>query len=303
MKNSSNSLTVVMSPEQRYLELLKSSLINALYLENEARLVYIFLSIASGEPINVHTVRDIEKINHPILKTLYEKRQEGRIQFRWEYTDQKTSQSKIVDLRNLTEVAHTMIGRKRLDNLHHCLDIIRQEDISGDILEAGVWRGGATVFMRGYLAAYNITNCKVWAADSFEGLPKPTLAADAGYDFSADKIPILAISLDEVRRLFEKYDLLDNQVQFIKGWFKDSLPQAPVEKLALLRVDGDLYESTYDALQFLYSKVVPNGFVIVDDYGDFKPCRQAVDEFRKKNDITTPINQIDWTGVYWRKEV
>jgi hypothetical protein len=129
------------------------------------------------------------------------------------------------------------------------------------------------------------------------------MAADAGYDFSADKIPILAISMDEVRRLFEKYDLLDNQVQFIKGWFKDSLPQAPVEKLALLRIDGDLYESTYDALQFLYSKVVPNGFVIVDDYGDFKPCRQAVDDFRRKNDVTKPINQIDWTGVYWRKEV
>jgi hypothetical protein len=88
------------------------------------------------------------------------------------------------------------------------------------------------------------------------------LEADAGYDFSAEKIPILAISLDEVRRLFEKYDLLDNQVQFIKGWFKDSLPQAPVEKLALLRIDGDLYESTYDTLQFLYSKVVPNGLNI-----------------------------------------
>ena len=99
MKNSSNSFTAAMSPEQRYLELLKNSLINALYIENEARLVYIFLSIASGEPINVDTVRDIEKINHPIINTLSEKRQEGRIQFRWQYTDKKTSQSKIVDLK------------------------------------------------------------------------------------------------------------------------------------------------------------------------------------------------------------
>jgi O-methyltransferase len=186
--------------------------------------------------------------------------------------------------------------------LFRSLDIIRHDRVHGDLMETGVWRGGAVVFMRGYLAAYNMTDRTVWAADSFEGLPKPTAIEDAGYDFSVDVHPILAISLEEVKQLFAKYDLLDEQVQFVKGWFHESLPQVPVKELALLRLDGDLYESTRDALVNLYHKVVPGGFVIIDDYGDFQPCRTAVDEFRAKHQIAEPIERIDWTGVYWRKK-
>jgi O-methyltransferase len=69
----------------------------------------------------------------------------------------------------------------------------------------------------------------------------------------------------------------------------------------VLRLDGDLYESTMDALVPLYDKVSPGGFVIVDDYGAWEPCRKAVDEFRHRHDITDPIIEVDWTGVYWRK--
>lgn len=168
-------------------------------------------------------------------------------------------------------------------------------------METDVWRGGAVVFMRGYLAAYNMTDRTVWAADSFAGLPKPAAPEDAGYDFSVDVHPILAISLEEVQQLFAKYGLLDEQVQFVKGWFHESLPNAPVKELALLRLDGDLYKSTRDALVNLYHKVVPGGFIIIDDYGDFQPCQKAVDEFRLQNNIREPIERIDWTGVFWRK--
>jgi hypothetical protein len=125
---------------------------------------------------------------------LKQKRQEGLSQFIWQYIDSKSGQQMSVNLRNWTEVSHTMIGCKRLDNIHYCLDIIRKENIPGDLIETGVWRGGAVVFMRGYLAVYNITGRIVWAADSFEGLPKPTLPQDAGYDISADVCPFLAIS-------------------------------------------------------------------------------------------------------------
>ena len=292
----------VMTSEVRYLDLLKRSLTNLLYLENEARLIYILLALVSNSSIDIETIRNIEKDDHPIMKVLRSRREEGHIQFIWNYIDEKSGESKSINLRDATEVAHTMIGRKRLDNIHQCLDVIRQEGVPGDLMETGVWRGGAVVFMRGYLAAYNIRDRIVWAADSFAGLPKPTAPQDAGYDFSADVHPILAISLEEVQHLFAKYDLLDEQVRFVKGWFHESLPHVSVKQLALLRLDGDLYESTRDALANLYHKVVPGGFVIIDDYGDFAPCKSAVDEFRSEYDVTETIEQIDWTGVFWRKD-
>jgi O-methyltransferase len=290
-----------MTAEVRYLNLLKGSLTNLLYLENEARLIYILHALVSNSSIEIATIRNIEKDDHPIMKVLRTCREEGRIQFLWNYEDAKSGERKTMNLRDATEVAHTMIGCKRLDNIHRCLDIIMQDQVPGDLMETGVWRGGAVIFMKGYLAAYNIKDRVVWAADSFAGLPKPTALQDAGYDFSAEVHPILAITLEEVINLFSKYSLLDDQVQFVKGWFNETLPHVPVKELALLRLDGDLYESTRDALVNLYPKVVPGGFIIVDDYGDFEPCKAAVDEFRKEHDIREPIERVDWTGVFWRK--
>jgi O-methyltransferase len=94
---------------------------------------------------------------------------------------------------------------------------------------------------------------------------------------------------------------LDDKVKFIKGWFRDTLHVAPIQQLALLRLDGDLYESTMDALKALYAKVSPGGFIIVDDFNDFEPCRRAVLEFRELHDIDDPIENIDWAGCFWRK--
>jgi O-methyltransferase len=132
-------------------------------------------------------------------------------------------------------------------------------------------------------------------------LPPPTHPEDKGFDFSSSAAPILAVSIDEVRALFSRYGLLDDRVRFLKGWFRDTLPSAPVDTIALLRLDGDLYESTMDALTALYDKVVDGGFVLVDDYGDFPPCRKAVDEFRQQRGIAEPLLTVDWSGAYWRK--
>ena len=108
--------------------------------------------------------------------------------------------------------------------------------------------------------------------------------------------------LDTVRELFARYDLLDDQVRFLPGWFRDTLPSAPMARLALLRIDGDLYESARDALAALYRRVSPGGFVIVDDYRCIPACRQAVDEYRQLEGITAPLREIDWTGVFWQKD-
>ena len=199
-------------------------------------------------------------------------------------------------------LAHTMIGLARMRNLRDCVQTAVREGVPGDCIETGVWRGGACIFMRGILAAFGETGRRVWVADSFRGLPKPDptrAPADRGdKHYTYDK---LAVSIEQVRRNFERFGLLDEQVVFLEGWFKDTLPEAPIEKLAVCRLDGDLYESTDDALRHLYHRLSPGGFLIVDDYGAVPACRQAVDDFRRAQGIDEPIVEIDWTGVYWRK--
>ncbi|MGQ0552442.1 MAG: TylF/MycF family methyltransferase [Planctomycetota bacterium] len=198
--------------------------------------------------------------------------------------------------------AQTMLGRKRLDNVQHCVETALAENVPGDFIETGVWRGGACILMRAILKARGETSRRVWVADSFQGLPKPDAskyAADEGdrHHTWAD----LAISLASVQRNFERYGLLDDQVRFLKGWFKDTLPTAPIERLAVARLDGDMYESTMDGLVNLYPKLSPRGFLIVDDYGAIPACKQAVHDYREKHGVREELVTIDWTGVYWRK--
>ena len=157
------------------------------------------------------------------------------------------------------------------------------------------WRGGATIFMRAVLKAYGVTDRYVWVADSFEGLPPPETGKyphDAGDRLHEARE--LAVSLEEVKANFERYGLLDDQVRFLKGWFRDTLPAAPIERLAVLRLDGDMYESTMDTLVNLYPKLSEGGYAIVDDYGAIPACRQAVNDYRSANAITEKIrNSID----------
>ena len=194
--------------------------------------------------------------------------------------------------------AHTMIGMKRLENIQFCIEDVLDRKIKGDFIETGVWRGGATIFMRAILKSYGISDRKVWVADSYEGLPVPNpqeYPADAGnhlHEFSE-----LAVSLEQVKSNFAKYGLLDSQVIFLKGWFRDTLPKAPIKKLAVLRLDGDMYESTMDALSNLYPKLSLGGYAIVDDYGAIAECRKAVHDYRDANNIQDEIKPIDWTEV------
>ncbi|HEX2272390.1 MAG TPA: TylF/MycF/NovP-related O-methyltransferase [Acidimicrobiales bacterium] len=206
------------------------------------------------------------------------------------------------DGRDWPTDAETMIGLVRLDNLQQCVvDVIRR-GVPGDLIETGVWRGGATILMRGVLAAYGVTDRVVWAADSFEGLPRPDadrFAEDSGDPFWGYRD--LAVSLDEVKANFARYGLLDDQVRFLPGWFRDTLPSAPIEQLAVLRLDGDMYESTIVALEALYPKLAPGGYVIVDDYHAVSSCRSAVDDYRSASGIDEPIERIDWGGAFWRR--
>lgn len=204
--------------------------------------------------------------------------------------------------RDWPVLAHTMIGMKRLDNLQFCLEDVIQKGVPGDVIETGVWRGGATIFMRGILKAYGVKDRRVWVADSFEGLPPPD--ADKYPDDAGDPhhtFTFLRVSLEEVQANFAKYGLLDEQVGFLKGWFKDSLPTAPIQRLAVARLDGDMYESTMDALANLYPKLSAGGYLIVDDYGAVPACRRAVEDYRQAHHIQEPVQDIDGLGAFWQK--
>jgi O-methyltransferase len=194
--------------------------------------------------------------------------------------------------------AETMLSPARLDNVQHAVTTVIEEKIPGDLIETGVWRGGGSILMRGVLQAYGDTSRTVWVADSFQGLPRPEHAVDAGDTHW--RYPTLAVSVDEVRGNFARYGLLDDRVRFLQGWFADTLPTARIDRLAVLRLDGDMYSSTLDALEPLYPKVSSGGFVIVDDYA-LEGCRQAVDEYRARNRIDEQVVRIDDTGVFWRK--
>jgi len=206
------------------------------------------------------------------------------------------------DGRDWPSSAETMIGRQRLDNLVECLTTVLDDEIPGDFIETGVWRGGATILMRGALAAWGDEGHSVWVADSFQGLPPPDAVAwpaDEGVDLSGEET--LAVPRSVVEANFARYGLLDDRVRFLEGWFADTLPTAPIGGLALLRLDGDLYQSTWEALEHLYPKLSVGGIVIVDDHGAFEPCRRAVADYREQYDITDEIVPVDWTGVWWRR--
>lgn len=198
--------------------------------------------------------------------------------------------------------AHTMLGFDSLDNVQFCVEDAIANDVPGDFIETGVWRGGTTIFARAIFEAHGVRDRKVWVADSFEGLPPPDAEKyphDAGdISHTAEE---LAISVEQVQANFERYGLLDDQVKFLKGWFSETLPDAPIEKLAVARLDGDMYESTMDGLVNLYPKLSVGGYLIVDDYGAVPACRQAVHDYREEHGIDEEIHSIDWTGVYWQR--
>jgi O-methyltransferase len=200
------------------------------------------------------------------------------------------------------ENGFTMIGIKRLENIQMCATQLIEQNIEGDFLEAGVWKGGASIFMRAILKYYGISDKSVWLADSFKGLPPPKPEYPADKDDIHYQHQGLAISLEQVKCNFQTFDLLDEQVKFIEGWFHETLFTAPIDKISLLRLDGDMYESTYVSLEALYHKVSIGGFVIIDDYGYIESCRQAVHDFLDKNSLKPIIHKIDWTGIYWKKE-
>lgn len=272
---------------ERYLDLMKRSINNHIYLDDELRILYLKNCIAGRDQFDPSVLHDIRNARRPDFERLQAAREVGR------FVDR--------DIRNCG-FSHSMIGRKRLDNLHECLEIIRLQGIPGALVECGVWRGGACIFMAAYLRAHGMRDRELIAADSFNGLPAPRLNQDRGLRLSKDKYPELAVSQSVVRENFSVYGLNPDDVVFLEGWFKDTLPKAPISQIALLRMDGDLYQSTMDILDSLYDRVVPDGVVIVDDYHTIPACKQAIADFFARRRLPLPrLIDIDLEGAWFRK--
>lgn len=197
--------------------------------------------------------------------------------------------------------AETMIGEVRLQNILDLgAQLLDDPGVPGDFVECGVWRGGATILMAGLLTERReLGYRKVWVCDSFEGCPKGTgdHAADPHHTYK-----FLAVPQKEVEENFRKYNLMSENIRFVPGFFKDTLPPEGMRQIALLRADGDLYESQTQILEGLYDKVADRGFIIIDDYYNIDSSHRAVEDFRSRRGITSPMIRVDWCAAYWRKE-
>jgi O-methyltransferase len=187
----------------------------------------------------------------------------------------------------------TMVGLRRLDDLQRCVESVVRDGVAGDLIEAGAWRGGASILMRATLDSLGDERT-VLVADSFQGFAAGADENLAGFDF-------LAVPVEEVRESFARLGL-ERGVEFLPGFFEQSLAGLSGRTWSLIRIDADTYEPTRAALDALYPGLSAGGYVVLDDYGSFEGARRAVDEFRAEHGIAEPIERIDFTGARWRRE-
>jgi hypothetical protein len=183
--------------------------------------------------------------------------------------------------------------------------------IIGDLVETGVNTGTSSCLMMRMMMRFDNCNRRLWAFDSFEGLPKPT-GEDGVWGMGAHKGQ-MAVSQELFETNMKRWGAWnETRIVVTKGFFNETLPSSHIGKISFLRLDGDLFASTWDALTNLYHKVVPGGFVYVDDFGSFEGCREAIDSFRTKHHIYEPLhfvreeNQVKYImfeAVWWQKRL
>jgi O-methyltransferase len=199
----------------------------------------------------------------------------------------------------------SMVPWNALEHLQKCIEDTVKNNIDGDYLETGAWRGGSCIIAKS-VYDYLDSKKKVYAADSFEGLPPPNVEKYPDDEHDTHYLDDnMKASLETVKSNFQKFGLLDDRVIFLKGWFKDTMPTAPINALSILRLDGDMYESTIDVLKYIYHKLSIGGYCIIDDY-QHPACRAAIQDFRRKNNITENIIKVDNNPLnevhYWIKK-
>jgi O-methyltransferase len=194
------------------------------------------------------------------------------------------------------DVPLTLLSKGQLDLIERAVLDVEARGISGDFIEAGVWRGGAIILMRALLDVYTITGRQIIAADSFSGIPKNTQFKHDPVDLWEDR---WEAGIDEVRDNIARYGLLDDRIEFVKGYFADTLPALAARQFALIRLDSDSYDSVLTSLEYLYPQLSSGGIIIIDDW-HLPGCRFAVDRYRAEQGITEFMHEDSGNG-YWIK--
>ncbi len=192
---------------------------------------------------------------------------------------------------------NTMVGLARMESLSRLAQRIEDEEIPGDVVECGVYKGGtAAILARS--ATHSRISRTVWLFDAFEGMP-PATPADGPE--APSWVGNLVSSPEKVRRLLRRAGADLSRVRIVPGLFHLTLSSARIPQIALLNIDADWYESVKLCLETLYNAVVARGFISLDDYGAWPGCRLAVDEFFRKHALTFPLERVDQTARWFQK--
>jgi len=198
---------------------------------------------------------------------------------------------------------YSMLSTVRLLTLYQLVKEVQRQGLKGDIVECGVWNGGACAIMaKSYQNAGGRNERSIWIFDSFEGLPPP--GERDGKSVAKNYFKGLSKgNLEKVRFIFNKLSIPFDNVKVVKGWVEDTLPKNNLGPVALLHIDTNWYESVKAALDHIYDKVVVGGFIMVDDFLFFDGCRDAVLDFLKERGIEekVQINKVDRSAVYFQK--
>jgi hypothetical protein len=201
---------------------------------------------------------------------------------------------------------YTMTSVERLKSLIDAVNYVSTNGIEGDFVECGTWKGGSVMCMQKKLIELNQTNRKFWVFDTYEGMPEPD---ELDKNFKQTSAQQLMNEEEKEKSLTWAYSNYEEttgnilstgypkeKINFVKGLVEDTIPQTPIDKIAILRLDTDWYSSTKFELEHLYPKLVKGGVLIIDDYGHWEGCRKAVDEYFTNNNIPIFMMRIDYTG-------
>jgi len=199
----------------------------------------------------------------------------------------------------------TLTSVERMYALYQATKYIIDHDIPGDFVECGVWRGGSSMLMAYTLKKMNAMSRKIYCYDTYAGAVKPG-ARDVDFKnvsgeklwsaFETENSKLCFVTLDEVQRNLFSTGYPENNFVFVKGKVEDTIPGTIPEKISLLRLDTDWYESTYHEFLHLFPRLSAHGALIIDDYGYWKGSREATDTYFRENKIKILLNRIDYSG-------
>ena len=202
---------------------------------------------------------------------------------------------------------YTMTSIERLYSVYKSVEYTINSNIEGDYVECGVWKGGSSMMIALSLLQNNITNKRIYLYDTYEGMTEPT---DSDLNFSKNSAQNkyhetlnnetgsdwCRSEIDEVKENLYSTGYPKENIIFVKGKVEKTIPETIPQKIALLRLDTDWYESTKHEMEHLYPILSQKGVLIIDDYGHWLGCKKAIDEYFEKNNISMLLNRIDYTG-------